>query len=125
MTRRPALIALAAALGLTLPGCSPEVGYIYATYVSPTPTVVTIDCGDPYDVFENATKKLILVRSYAVSEAARGTCGAIGLRERQSLQERARRVAQAHLTKSNRPTCTVNSAGRQLSPLEWEYSYGC
>ena len=98
---------------------------MYETYTSPTPTVVTIGCGDPYDVFENGAKRLILVRSYALSEAARGLCASVGMHEHAPLGERARRVAQAHLTKSNRPLCTVVGEGRPLSPLEWEFSYAC
>lgn len=97
---------------------------MYQTY-SPLTVVVTIGCGDPYDTFENATKKLILVRSYALSEATRGACGAAGFRENPPLQERARRAAQALLTKSNRPLCKVVGEGRPLSPLEWEFAYAC
>ena len=115
---------LAAALLLALSNCSTEVAYIYQTY-PPTPVVATIGCGEPYDTFENATKKLILVRSYALSEAARGTCGAVGFRQNRPLQERARQAAQALLAKSNRPTCNVVGEGRPLSLLEWEFSYAC
>jgi hypothetical protein len=116
---------IAAALLVGLPNCSTEVAYLYQTYTSPLPVVVTIGCGDPYDTFENATRKLILVRSYALSEAARGTCGAVGFRQNLPLQERARRAAQALLSKSNRPTCNVVGDGRPLSLLEWEFSYTC
>jgi hypothetical protein len=116
---------IVAALLLTLSNCSTEVSYMYQSYPSPQPVVVTIGCGDPYDTFENATKRMILVRSYALSEAARGACGAAGFRENLPLQERARRVAQALLTKSNRPTCNVVGVGRPLSVLEWEFSYVC
>ena len=116
---------LAAALLFGLPNCSTEVAYLYQTYTNSLPTVVTIGCGDPYDTFENQTRRLILVRSYALSEAARAACAAVGLRGDAPLQVRARRAAQALLTKSNRPTCEVFGEGRALSPLEWEFSYAC
>jgi hypothetical protein len=115
---------LAAALLLGLSNCSTEATYLYQTY-PPTPVVVTTGCSDPYDTFENPTKRLILVRSYALSEAARGTCGALGFRQNPPLQERARRAAQTLLTKSNRPTCNVVGEGRPLSLLEWEFFYAC
>jgi hypothetical protein len=120
-TRTP----LAAALLLTLSSCSAEVSYLYETYKSPIPVVVTIGCGDPYDTFENPVKKLVLVRSYALSEATRGACGAVGFRNNPPLQERARRAAQALLIKSNRPLCNVVGEGRPLSLLEWEFAYAC
>src|SRR3954467_7081476 len=94
----------AAALLVGLPNCSTEVAYLYQTYTSPLPVVVTIGCGDPYDTLANPTRNLILVRSYALSEGARGACGAVGLRYNPPLQARARRPAQALLTKSNRRT---------------------
>ena len=117
--------AIAAAALIGLSNCSTEMAYMYKTYISPVPVVVTIGCGDPYDTFENPTKKLILVRSYALSEATRGACGAAGFRENPPLQERARRVAQVLLAKSNRPQCSVAGEGRPLSMLEWEFSYVC
>jgi hypothetical protein len=125
MPHSPIRIAISAALPFALANCSPEVSYLLQTYQNPTPVVVTIGCGDPYDTFENATKKLILVRSYPLSEAARAACAAIGLRENTPLDQRARRAAQTLLAKSNRPLCSVVGEGRPLSAFQWEFAYAC
>ena len=112
------------ALTLAAPACSTEVAYIYATYSKSSPTVVTIGCGDPYELFDSTDKKVIMVRSYALSELSRGACASTGLREAAPLRARAKQAAEAHLAKTARPRCVVGE-GRPLSALEWEFAYTC
>ncbi len=122
---RPAALAVIAALGLAVSGCT-GFAYLSKTYVSLTPQVVTIGCKDPYEVYDQRRVRKMLVVSNGLREFT--GCGIDDRFEggdpALTRAKRFREAARAYLDETVREDCKITGE-TVFSDLQTEFAYQC
>ena len=115
--------ATAAALAVVAvtSGCA-EFSYVSATYVGLQPQVVTIGCNEPYEVYDQRQKSLMMIVSNGLSEHA--GCGLDGVDPVATRGARIREAARTYLDETAREDCTIVRE-TPLAELRTEFAYAC
>ncbi len=126
MNRTTGILAVSAALGLLVTGCT-GFSYLSKNYATVGVQIVTIGCNDPYSVYDQRRVNKMLV----VSDGIREITGC-GIDERYDGQggpaatraKRLREAARTFLNETAREDCKITGES-VFSDLQTEFSYVC
>ena len=102
-------------LAFSVAGCS--IGEVHTNFSASAAVPVSVGCGAVVEVFENPTKKLVMVRSNGPADVS----GLVCFKSREAL---VRKAVQDFFVETKRPRC-VTGESAELTPWHHQFAYSC